>query len=367
MMARIGYGDYPDLSHVARVLVVKLRQHGDVLLTSPLYRVLRRALPAARIGAYVYRDTAPMLDGHPDIDTLHVYDRSPGLGAGRRVAHELSVMREIRRAKYDLVINLTEGDRGAATAWLAGARYRIGIDPQGSGLLFKSRLYTHVVKRCRTPRHMVEQQLDALRRIGIFPGPEERDLLFVVPPAARAAVDDELRASGMRRGEFVLVHPASRWLFKCWPAPLVAELIRHLHRGGTRVALSAAPDPRERAMIDEIVAGCPGVPVLNLAGRLTLKELGGWIEASRCLVSVDSVPMHIASALKHPVVALFGPSSDRTWGPWRNPHGRVVSVDYSCRPCGLDGCGGSKVSDCLHVIPVETVLEQLRLLVGVPA
>ncbi|HET9337554.1 MAG TPA: glycosyltransferase family 9 protein, partial [Casimicrobiaceae bacterium] len=75
---------------------------------------------------------------------------------------------------------------------------------------------------------------------------------------------------------------------------------------------------------------------------------------ARAFVGVDSAPMHIASATGTPSVALFGPSSEIAWGPWRVPH-RVVTSAHPCRPCGLDGCGGSKVSECLTTLPVDRV------------
>jgi heptosyltransferase-3 len=71
--------------------------------------------------------------------------------------------------------------------------------------------------------------------------------------------------------------------------------------------------------------------------------------------------MHIASAMGTPVVALFGPSGEFNWGPWRVPH-RVVASDHTCRPCGNDGCGGGKVSECLTTLPVSAVLQAVQSL-----
>ena len=353
----IPYGDYPDLSAVRRVLVVKLRHHGDVLLSSALFSVLKERMPQAEIDAYIYADTLPMLEGHPAIHAFHLYDYAwKRLSRWRLIGREIALLRAIRGRGYDLIINLTEGDRGALCALFAGARYRVGWSPEGSGARFKRRLYTHIVKRPRLPRHMVEQNLDAARRIGIFPEPEQRNLVFFIPEAARERVRELLREAGAREREFALLHPTSRWLFKCWPAARVAALVRELHARGVRVALSAAPETVELAMIDDILRACADIPVINLAGRLTLKELGALIDACRCLVCVDSVPMHMASALKRPCVALFGPSSEIAWGPWLNADARVVTQNYSCRPCNLDGCGGSKVSDCLTTLAVEAVL-----------
>jgi len=361
----IPYGDYPDLTKVRRVLVVKLRHHGDVLLCSALFNALKWKMPLARIDAYIYKDSLPMLEGHPAIDAFHLYDPSwKGLGLWRRIGREIALLRAIRGRGYDLVINLTEGDRGAVCALFSGARFRVGWATEGGAGRFKRRLYTHIVKRPRLPRHMVELNLDAARRIGIFPEPEQRDLVFAVPEAARERVRQLLREAGSREREFALLHPTSRWRFKCWPPARVAALARELHARGVRVAMSAAPDAAELAMVDDILRACPDVPVINLAGRLNLKELGALIDACRCLICVDSVPMHMASALKRPCVALFGPSSELTWGPWLNADARVIAQNYSCRPCDLDGCGGSKVSDCLTTLAVEAVLQPTLALLG---
>jgi heptosyltransferase-3 len=97
-------------------------------------------------------------------------------------------------------------------------------------------------------------------------------------------------------------------------------------------------------------------PAPSLAGELTRKELAALKARARLFVGMDSAPMHIAAAAGTPVVALFGPSGADIWGPWQVPT-RVITSDHSCRPCGFDGCGGSKRSDCLEIIPTERVLD----------
>jgi heptosyltransferase-3 len=356
----MAYGNYPDLRGVKRVLVVKMRHHGDVLLTSPLFSALKRALPDARIDALLYKDTLPMLEGHPAIDRFLLYDRGwKKLGLLRRLREEWRLLRQVRRASYDLVINLTEGDRGAIVAAASGARVRAGFDPGKGGFAGKKRMYTHLVKPCPHPRHTVERQLDVARRLGVFPPPEERELTFHVPEEAQERV-----RAWVGESAYLLVHPASRWRFKCWPASQVAQLLKRLSGGPWKLVLSSGPDEPEIGMVEEIVQLAPGIPLLNLAGKTTLKELGALIALSEALVCVDSVPLHLASALKTPVVALFGPSSDQNWGPWRHPRSRVVAQKLPCRPCYLDGCGGSKMSDCLQTLPVEAVLSALESLLG---
>lgn len=350
----MGYGNYPNLSGVKKALVIKLRHHGDVLLTSPVFSFLKSEIPGATVDALIYQETAPMLEGHPAISKLHLYDKNWKKGSFfHRWKNELKLLKQIRKEGYDLVINLTEGDRGAIVSLASGAKIRVGLDPEKKGFLGKSRAFTHLVKPCRTPRHTVEKNLDALRKIGLFPEIDERELTFFISDEVKRRVAEKVPQ------EFIVIHPVSRWKFKCWPATHVAQLIRQLHEEGQLIVLTASSDKDEMKMIEEIVVKCEGVPVTNLAGQLTLKELGAVIDRSEVLICVDSVPLHIASALKKPVVALFGPTSDINWGPWNNPHAHVVTQKMSCRPCLMDGCGGSKRSDCLATLPVDIVLSQI--------
>jgi heptosyltransferase-3 len=348
---KVSYGDYPDLTDVKKILVVKLRHLGDVLLTSPVFRSLKEAVPQAEVDAYIYKEALPMLDGHPDIDQLIGYDRNWKKGGFfTRIGKELSILSEIRKRGYDLVVNLTEGDRGVLAALASKAKIRVGFRPKGK---WQQKSLTHIAKDCPNLRHTVERNLDVLRRIGIFPPLESRELYLHLPDAAR----EKARAFAGKE-PFVLIHPTSRWRFKCWPIHKMRQLAERLLSEGKRVILTSGPDAEEKKMAQEI---SQGLDVLNLGGAISLKELGSLIDLAELLICVDSVPFHMASALKKPVVALFGPTSDVTWGPWRNPLARIVASERSCRPCYLDGCGGSKRSDCLESLPLESVLRAVRL------
>ena len=175
---------------------------------------------------------------------------------------------------------------------------------------------------------------------------------FVPGAAAQARVAALLAAEGVTERDFIHIHPASRWSFKCWTSERNAELIDRLS-ASHRVVLTAAPDPVEMALVDEIVAKTRTKPLV-LAGKLQIKELGALTERARLFVGVDSMPMHLAAAMGTPAVALFGPSGEQEWRPWRVAH-RVVTTSHPCRPCGNDGCGGGKISECLTTLPVDDV------------
>jgi heptosyltransferase-3 len=128
--------------------------------------------------------------------------------------------------------------------------------------------------------------------------------------------------------------------------------------------MSAAPDARERELVADILARTHQAKPIDLSGKLSLKELAALAGRARLFIGVDSAPMHIAAAMQTPVVALFGPSGELEWGPWRVPHRIVASGEHPCRPCGNDGCGGGKVSECLTRLPVEAATAAVESLLA---
>ncbi len=356
--------NYPDLSPVKKILVAKLRHHGDVLLASPVFSILKNRLPEASIDAYIYKDTYPMLEGHPAISNFLFSDKEwKKKSRAYRIISELKLLKKIRAEKYDLVINLTEGDRGAVAAKVSKSPLCVGIDPEGGGMFRKKECYSHLVKHTHLPRHTVEKQLDALRVLGIFPSIDERELVFHLEDSVEEKVLKLLADSGITSGKFILIHPVSRWLFKCWPAKHFSELITHLSKSGYQIVVTSSSDPAELKIAEEILANVPVGAAHHFGGKTSLKELGALIQLAKLVITVDSVPLHLTSVFKTPVIALFGPTSEKTWGPWQNPRSRVLTENMSCRPCFRPGCGGSGKSDCLETLSLQKVLEQVHSLI----
>jgi len=345
-----------------RALVIKLRHHGDVLLAAPVIAALKRCAPAAQVDALVYAETAPMLAGHPALSGLHTIDRNwKRLGPLRRLAAEWRLLQELRRRDYDLVIHLSVHRRGA---WLTRLLHpRWSVAPRYTGR-FWERSFTHFYPAQSHPhRHTVETNLDSLRALGIEPTEEDKRVTLVPGAAAEERVAALLSRHGLAAGNFIHLHPASRWLFKCWPAEKAAQLADRLQEMGWPVALTAAPDARELAFVENIKAAATH-PFVDFSGQLSLKELAALTARARLFVGVDSAPMHIAAAMGTPTVAIFGPSGDREWGPWNVTHRIVASAAHDCRPCGRDGCEGSKISACLTELPVEQVLAACEALLA---
>jgi len=324
-----------------RVLVVKLRHHGDVLLTSPVFSVAGRPRAASRDRRPGVRRHARHAGRHPAVSRIHTIDREwKRQGLLLQMRREAALLSQLRERRYQLIVHLTDHWRGA---WLAQLlRPRWAVAPARAGWLWKA-CFSHRYAMPRgTPRHTVELNLDALRRVGLYPAEDEKRLVMVPGPEAQAKVDALLAQHGLPPKGFLHVHPTSRWLFKAWTDERNAELLQRLARDGHRLVLTGAPNAREQAIVKRILERA-GIAVTDLSGQLTLREMGALRRPRAAFLRVDSAPMHIAAAMGTPVVALFGPSGEREWGPWMVPH-RIVASGHPCRPCGNDGCGGSKVA-----------------------
>jgi heptosyltransferase-3 len=300
-----------------------------------------------------------MLEDHPSIAQVHTIDRGwKRSGLLKQFMSESRLVSSLRARRYDLVVHLTEHRRGAWLTRLLSPRYSVARElPRANWLWRKS--FSHFYRLpLATPRHTVECNLDALRRVGLQPLPGEKALVLRAGPAASARIPTLLAAQGLAPRRFIQVHPGSRWLFKCWPADHMAALVTALVGDGWSIALTGAPDVREQSLVKGILAGLDlntRKHVHDLSGKLSLKELAAVTSHARLFIGVDSAPMHIASAVGTPVVALFGPSGDVEWGPWQVPQRVVASKIHPCRPCGIDGCGGGKISECLTSLPVTRV------------
>ncbi len=349
---------------VQRILLIRLRNIGDVLLMVPTIRAFREAFPEAYLAAAVNAGTEEMLTGNPLLNEVLVFDpRWKTLPFRQKVAQEGKFVWGVRKRRFDLAINTTEGDRGAFLCLSSGARIKVGLYDT-NGLWWKSKVYDHMVRIPDWRSHLVEQMLEIPRSLGL--NPQDKRVEVFYPPEDRRVIDQLLEKEGIGPEEDVVhIHPTSRWLFKCWRDKAMAGVIDELEKKkNIRTVLTSGKEEKELKKIDHILQACQTRPV-SLAGKVTLKQLAALSARARLFLGVDTAPMHIAAAVGTPVIALFGPSGEFNWGPWGNGH-TVIKKDLECRPCGKDGCQGSKRSRCLEEISEEEVLEEAFRLLAEP-
>lgn len=360
-------GDHADFSKIRRVLVIKLQHLGDVLLTTPVFTVLKQRYPQLEIDALVFADTAPLLGDNEHISRIFTLQRAsrkaPGTTIRQRLAEEYRLYRALQARRYDLIIALSDRWRAAWLTRLLRPVYSVAQTyPHKRGAYWR-KSFTHLYGVPALPRHAVEIHLDALRRLGVYPQGIEKKLRIAIASAAAEKIAELGAAKHLQAGSYIVIHPVSRWMFKGWNIAGFAEVLQALTARGLKVALVSGPAQAEQDYARAVFANCGGDDnVIDLSGQLTLQELTALIAGARCFMGLDSVAMHIAAAVGTPTVALFGPSDDKVWGPWMVAH-RTLASSHSCRPCNMDGCGNGKVSDCLQSLrPGEVAAAIFELL-----
>jgi heptosyltransferase-3 len=331
-----------------RLLVIKLKQPGDVLVSTPVIAALKEAWPDCHLTYLVPQGAEDMVSGHPGLDDFLVVDRG-----GETWRQALDFVRELRRRRFDLLLELSGGDRGAIYSLLSGAKERVGLEHLRMPFWQRRLCFTRLLPRPPVEMHLVDQNLQPLRALGLQP--KKPRLQFFWGQAVEQRIQDLLTGHGLAPGSFVVMHPGAGWRFKCWTPQGYARVLETLHRDWhLPVIITGTRAPHEQELLEAILRESRIKPI-NLAGSLTLKELGALIAKARFFFGPDSAPMHLAAAVETPAVALFGPSGVFNWGPWGQGH-LVIQKDWPCVPCGRDGCEGSKVSRCLVEIEPAEVL-----------
>jgi heptosyltransferase-3 len=338
-----------DLPARPRILVVSLRRLGDVLLTTPLIRSLRRAWPAATIDALVFADTAGILRGNPDLNQIIEMPVRPTAVQSATLAARLY-------RKYDLAISTQPGDRPSFFTFMAG-RLRVGpIDASSAGRW--KRLFYHRFLQGTRGAHRLEENLRLADLLGIARVPE------VVCPSSSDTKD-------ATAGPYAVIHAAPMFRYKQWTKSGWRGLATALAARGLSVVATGGPAADERRFLDDI---WNGMPVTRLDGRLDWGQLAEILAKARVYIGPDTSVTHLAAAAGCPTVALYGPTDPRLWGPWpadgsHTPwmaagalqhRGNVwlVQNPLPCMPCQLEGCERrlDSYSQCLDELPLEQVI-----------
>jgi heptosyltransferase-3 len=326
----------------ARILVIQLRRLGDVLLTTPAVEALRRAFPKAEIDFLVERPGNELLEENPNVSRVLCYDPS------RPLAEILNV----RRRRYDWVVDFLGNPRSALIAFLSGAAVRAG-----PGHVFHTRAYN---------RHFAEPQKEYVARLKVehlvrtlgIPDPGPLRLRFPVSEDAIRAAQRTLADLSIGPKDFVLgVLPFHRRPTRSWPREHVAALLREFHRRAQAVslifwggALEGSDARWIAAHADPQVRPSPETP--------TLKTLGALLKRCDFVVSMDNGPHHMAMALGVPTLTLFGASRPEAWNPPDPERHPVVRRDeLFCIGCNRNSCPYS--IECLLDLKPERVLRRL--------
>jgi heptosyltransferase-1 len=339
------------------ILIVKLSAIGDVIQTFPMVKALKRQYPGARIDWLVEEDASDILHGHPALDRVIISRRKSWLrglcqrGKFRQTLREIGrFLREVRSRQYDMVIDNHGILKSGLLVMLARGRRKIGFRPSAGIAEEGNYLFTNERYRpLSIERHALDRYLDLVFQMGV--PVDGANLEFSVPDESRARAEDLLRKNGFSSRPLVVIHPMAKWETKQWPLDKFAGLISALVKKEASVVVTGSPQDVEP--VTEILTRAGHChKVLNLAGRTSLKELAGIFSLADLVVTPDTGPMHLAAAVKAPLIALFGPTAPWRTGPYGN-HNRVIRKNLACSPCFQKKCDRP---ECMTSITVEEVL-----------
>jgi len=337
-----------DLLPAKRILVMRYRFIGDTILTVPFLRNLRASYPSEVIDVLVGPESGSVLSGCPYVNELipfdttrfHKYDRGKG-----RPRNFMAYAVDLRKRSYDLVFVLKRSWSSGLLSWLTAAPFRVGYDTEGRRFFL-----THPVAWDQT-KHEVDSTLDVLRSAKV---PVLDNYLEAWVSSAEREQISRMVPELASKGKHVLIHAAAAHPDKMYPLKHWGAVVSRLKEEFDLLPFFSGA-PADRVLYEELqnVSGVPGV---NLAGQLTLRQSLALYEQMDLAVCVDSGPAHMAAAVDTPTIALFGPTEPNRWRPWGANHSVVCDPESGSRPC--DFHKECKVDRCLAKLSPQSVISE---------
>ncbi|MBM3847421.1 MAG: glycosyltransferase family 9 protein [Verrucomicrobia bacterium] len=331
-----------------RILILKPSSLGDVIHAIPVLRLLRLRFPKAWIAWWVETSLGDLLRGDPDLDEVIPFDRA-GLCTLSGVGGLIRSIRSMRRQRFDWVIDLQGLARSGLVAWAARGKLTVGVEDPREGA---SAFYDVRVSRPSWTTHAVDWYLEVLRVLGV----PVHDRFQWLPKRGEPARSIEAAKRGLFES-WICVHPGARWWNKRYPIEKFESAMKEVASQWPEVGFVILGGAGDMLMADRLCAVAPDRS-LNLTGKTTLPEMVEWIRSCRVMLTNDTGPMHVAAAMKKPVVALFGPTSPYRTGPYRQ-EADVIQASLPCVPCMKSRCSRPLAIECLHSIPPEAPAERI--------
>lgn len=344
----------PNRDQPIRILVIKLRHFGDVLLTTPLINTLMANYPHALIDVLVYDGTEVMLAGNKGVYLTYTVDRSlKKQGLKKQLRGEKALLNSLGTGHYDLILNMSDQWRAAFYCYKLKPTFIIGFRyPRRNNRLWRFCHSALVDTDLQPSRHTVINNLSILEPLALPVICSDVTMSY-----RQMDIDHlELLCRKIPLTDYIVIQPTARWAFKNWSLTSYSQLIDHLIQRGERVVITGGRSEEEISSIRQIINGCLyPEEIINLAGKLDMPELAVLIDRAKLFIGVDSAPMHMAAALQTPSVVLFGPSNLKQWHPWQAPHTLIWAGNYRPLP-SPDDINTDTPERYLDAIPVADVI-----------
>jgi lipopolysaccharide heptosyltransferase II len=347
---------------VKRIALIQPSRIGDIIFSLPTLAGLRRVFPRAYIAWLVDERCQDLVWGHPDLNEVIVVpfkSLETSLKKGRWPMLWETLRRlkqDLRRQRFDLSLDLHGLAKSALLVLLVGARYRLG-SANTNGMKELSGLISREIPPGPGDVHTIERNLALIRFLG---GAETApEFKLTAGLSDRQVLGDLLAKTARIPGRpLVVMHPGAGWVSRRWPANRFAALADRLYRelpADIAVIGGAEGGSREDRLFEELFR-LIRVPVINLVNRLTLKMLLALLEEADLFIGNEAGPMHMASALAKPLVALIGPTRPELTGPYGS-RSVIVRKATPCAPCRERNC--TEIT-CMRAIEVGDVFAAVQ-------
>lgn len=325
-----------------KILIINLAFIGDVILSTPVARALRETYPAASIDMLTVKVSAPIAELNPYINKVFIYDKN---GRHRKWRAALALIRELKEHRYDLVICTNFAVRGAIIAWAIGAPNRIGYDAQHGKWFLTQTASAHRP----VLRHEADNYLDVLQPLGITT--PDTSLKLTIREEDKQTVRQILKRTSGK--PLIIICPAGSYPRKSWTREGYVTLLRSL---APIADLALIGGKAEQVLLNELNSQADGQAQV-FGGTFNLQELAALVADADLLITVDTGPLHIAQAVRTPVLALFGPTDPVVWGP-RGKRDIVLYSTADCSPCW--GKAAPCDHRCMTAITTTEVTQKVR-------
>jgi heptosyltransferase-1 len=342
------------------ILLLRLDRIGDFVLGIPSFRALRQAYPKDRITVVVPSDLADLAKACPYFDEVVLFDAHwlmPGYRPLERWKSAWKLLKFLRSTPAGMVLDFRYQSRlDPLVTGLSGAVRRVGYD-----LGWVSRFLTDKVSQPDERLHQVQRNLQLLQAIGIMGGTPELEMWFDEhdKKTAEAHLPSQELLPGTPR---LAIHVGAATPSKRWRDESFEVLIHELH-AQTQADILVLGGESDLPFAHEVLDGLE-CPVINLVGKLSLRQMAALLKHCQVFVGCDSGATHVAAALGVPVVSLFSAANEvEVWKPWGEKV-KVITRHPTCSPCKSYECTRTDGYFCMAEIKPEDVIEEVKTFLG---
>ena len=336
------------MNNFKRILIVEVNWLGDVLFSTVAIKAIKEKHPDCFLACMVVKRCAQVLENNPSVDEVIVFDEK---SSHKSSFSKIKFMFSLRERKFDAVFLFHRSFTRALICYLAGIKRRIGYYRKKTAFLL-----TDKIEMPDNGLHRAEYYISLIDKVGIEAKDKNYEF-FTTSQAEQEVVKLLAKDHITKEDNYIVINPGGNWDPKRWPAENYARLAdKMMQELKYKIVISGA---KKDIVLSQEISSEIKNEVVVLAGKTDLNELGALLKRASVVISADSGPMHLASALGTPVVAIFGPTSPQVTGPYNKKAQHIIlRKDVGCLvPCYEVDCPDNK---CMKAVTVDEVFNAVK-------